>query len=309
MFDTHCHLNFQRFAGRVDDVVRHAKEAGINFMVVPGTDEESSVKALAIAGEYEGVYAAVGIHPHHVFQINRTDQKIRNQKPDKPENPDKSDLSDSSDFIRYPASDIPISSGLSGIEKLLKHQKVVAIGEVGIDRHIYRETKYADYRVEEAFIESQKKYLKAQIDLAIKYSKSLILHNREAKKDMLEVIGLPAVAEALAGKAVFHCCEPDEELLNFAKAHRIYIGVDGDVTYNREKQEFVKKIPLELLVLETDSPFLLPEPLRSQKLFPNEPKNLLLVAEFIAVLKNTSTKQLIEATTENAFRLFQLKKD
>ena len=146
----------------------------------------------------------------------------------------------------------------------------------------------------------------------------MILHNREAKKEILEALIKPADAKALAGKAVFHCCEPDFELLNFAIKYHIYIGVDGDVTFNQEKQEFIKKVPLDLLVLETDSPYLLPRPprkpacwrcgrselLRSKKAYPNKPENIKIIAKFIAQLCGQPVDLIKEKTTENAKKLF-----
>ena len=105
---------------------------------------------------------------------------------------------------------------------------------------------------------------------------------------------------------VFHCCEPDEELLAHAKEHHIFIGVDGDVTYSKKKQEFIKNVPLDMLVLETDSPFLLPEPLRSQKKFPNEPANIAVIAKFITHLCGVNIEDLQRITTDNAHRLFSL---
>ncbi len=273
MFDTHCHLNFQCFAGKEKEVIDRAKTAGVNYFLVPGTDKQSSRKAVEIAQKYDGVYAAVGIHPHHVYESQKSNVKSQNC--------------------------------ISNLKMLLQQEKVVAVGEVGLDRHVYKNTKYDGYAVEETFIESQKVYLQEQINLALEYDKSLILHNREAKDDFLAVLK-DKWDKKLVGRTVFHCCEPDEELLQFAIDHKIYIGVDGDVTYDPKKQAFVKKIPLDLLVLETDSPYLLPEPLRSQKLFPNEPKNIPLIAEFISKLKHTSINQLIEVTTNNAKRLFNL---
>ena len=289
MFDTHCHINFKRFAGRVDDVVECAKEAGVDYMVVPGTDYVSSHKAVEIAKKYESVYAAVGIHPHHIYE----------------EYKDSLDTTFLTPAGTLRASRNPKSLETDIFAHLLNSDKVVAVGEVGIDRHIYRETKYADYKVGELFIELQKEYLKSQVALATEYDKSLILHNREAKADMLSVLA-EEWDKKLAGHTVFHCCEPDEELLEFAKEHKFYIGVDGDVTYNLEKQAFIKKIPLSMLVLETDSPFLLPEPLRSQKLYPNEPKNLPLIAEYVGRLINQPVKHVIDITTANAKKLLRL---
>lgn len=288
MFDTHAHLNFSRFKNNLNEVIRVAKNCDVNQIIIPGTDFETSEKALKIAEENKDMYAAVGIHPHHLF-------KFKVPAPDGERN-----------------AKFKIENEIKLIEKLLINNKVVAVGEVGVDRHIYEQTKYENYTINNNFMDLQKDLLKLQIELAIKYKKSLILHNREAKSDLLDVLNNIFVPD-LEGRTVFHCCEPDDDLLKYAINHDIYIGVDGDITYDKQKQEFVKKVPLEILVLETDSPYLLPEPLRSQKLYlpagrqgPNEPKNLPLIGEFIADLKNISTKKLIEKTTENAKKLFSI---
>jgi TatD DNase family protein len=181
----------------------------------------------------------------------------------------------------------------------------VAVGEIGMDRHEYTQTKYENYAVDEDFIELQRGLLEGQIDLAIKYGKSVIFHNREAKKDVLHIVQ-KKWSDTLRGHAVFHCCEPDPELLEFAKKHEMYLGVDGDVTYFKEKAEFIKTVPLDMLVLETDAPFLLPEPYRTQKLFPNEPKHIKYIAEYIAKLKGITVEELVFHTTKNAFKLFNV---
>ena len=111
-------------------------------------------------------------------------------------------------------------------------------------------------------------------------------------------------AEEMRFHTVFHCCEPDNELFAFAQSHNVYIGIDGDVTYGGEKELFAQRVPLEMLVLETDSPFLLPEPLKSQKLYPNSPVNIPLIAEYIAKLKGVAVEEIGKATTQNARRLF-----
>ncbi|KXK11468.1 MAG: putative deoxyribonuclease YcfH [Microgenomates bacterium OLB23] len=134
------------------------------------------------------------------------------------------------------------------------------------------------------------------------------MHNREAK-DLL----LPIVRElwdsSLKERMVFHCCEPDMELLEFVKEFGLYLGVDGDLTYWAEKQEFIKEVPLDMLVIETDAPFLLPEPLKSQKAYPNVPANVVLVAQKIAELKNEAIERVAKVTTANAKVLFNLQGD
>lgn len=285
MFDTHAHLNFKSFDGIVDEVIAQAKKAGVTHMTVPGTDIASSKRAIAIAEKNDNVYAAVGIHPHHVFQYVTQNKTHVTQEIKK-----LAELLDSC-----------VSS-----YKLHDSCPIVALGEIGLDRHIYKKTKYENYQVDELFIEAQKELFVAQLELAKKYQKSVIIHNREAKKDTLSILS-KHWNSFFAGRMVLHCCEPDAELLEFAKSHHIYIGVDGDVTYQADKQAFIKTIPLEMLVLETDAPFLSPEPFKSQKVFPNKPANLKIIAEFVAKLYGISSEKIEKQTAENAKKLFRLK--
>ncbi len=274
--DTHCHLNFKRFNKTRDEVLKEAQDKGIAAFIVPGTDITLSQKAVEIASQISSVYAAVGIHPHHTMEK-----------------------------LPMGTSGNQLETDMKELEKLIIHPKVVAVGEIGLDRHAYEETKYEDYTISDEFMEAQEKYFVAQIQLAMQYKKSLIIHNRETKKELLAILN-GVWRDEMRFRTVFHCCEPDEELLAYAQEHNIYIGVDGDVTYGGDKATFAKAIPLDLLVLETDSPYLLPEPLRTKKLYPNTPTNIPLIAHYIADLKGVSVEVLAEATTRNAKKLFDL---
>jgi len=297
MFDTHCHLNFSAFKKNLDEVITQAKAMGVDKIVIPSTKLKNSLKAVEIAEKYEGVWAAVGVHPHHVYDFvaNEPTKIIPQVNSSRLENRD-SNIHSRHNFVDSLTKDI---------EVLLTNKKVVAIGEVGLDLHQYEKTVYPDYQITPDFLEMQKKLLVDQIKLAIKYNKSLILHNREASKDLLKLLS-ENWDRRLAGRTVFHCCEPDPELLEYAKQKQIFLGVDGDVTFSTTKQEFIKTVPLDLLVLETDSPLLLPEPLRSKKLYPNKPENLQLIASFIANLLKINGDDLKKITMQNACRLFQL---
>lgn len=281
LFDTHCHLNFKPFIDREEVTLTAAKKSGVELFVVPGTDIVSSQKAVKTAQKYAGVYAAVGIHPHHIYEYH----SIRNP----------------GGLVEYYNS---LEKDMAKIENLLANSKVVAIGEVGIDRYYYRDTKYSKYIVDETFIELQAKALAEQIKLALKYDKALILHNRQAVDDILVVLSTHW-DERLAGRTVFHCCEASERLLEFARKHEIYLGVDGDITWSKKKQRFIKEVPLGMLVLETDSPYLTPEPAKAKQKFPNEPANLTYVRDLLAKIKEISAQEVEEQTTKNALRLFR----
>jgi TatD DNase family protein len=272
--DTHCHLNFKRFNKTREQVIINSQSNGLQAFIVPGTEISSSQKAIEVAQTSTAVYAAIGIHPHHTFAV----KTLKHSN---------------------------VQNDIIELEKLIIHPKVVAVGEIGLDRHAYEDTKYEDYTVSEEFMAAQKSYFTAQITLAKKYKKALIFHNRETKKELLEIVS-SLWSDEMQFHTVFHCCEPDEELLEYAKDHNIYIGVDGDVTYGGEKAAFAKKVPLGMLVLETDSPFLLPEPLKTQRLYPNTPANIPLIAQYIADLKGITREEVGRVTTENAKKLFKL---
>ena len=275
--DTHCHLNFKRFNKTREAVIQDAQKKGVTTCVVPGTDVSSSQKAVEIASLHPNIYAAIGIHPHHTIEsLKLNAQSLKGNQ---------------------------LERDMNELEKLIVHPKVVAVGEIGLDAHEYEETKYEEYQISDEFINAQKEYFISQIQLAKKYKKTLIIHNRETKKELLELFQTNW-AEEMRFHTVFHCCEPDNELFAFAQSHNVYIGIDGDVTYGGEKELFAQRVPLEMLVLETDSPFLLPEPLKSQKLYPNSPVNIPLIAEYIAKLKGVAVEEIGKATTQNARRLF-----
>ncbi len=279
MFDTHCHLNFAAFDDILDEVLRQSQAVGVYNIVIPATDIPTARRAIEIANKYEHIYCAVGIHPHHVFELYQSGADVR----------------------------IASSTLVDQLTEMAQHERVVAIGEVGIDRHYYTSTRYKKYDITERFITYQKLLLEQQIALAVACGKSLILHNRESKQDLLQVLSR-CWNDSLRAKTVFHCCEPDLELLAFAKQHDIYIGVDGDVTYDVSKQAFIKQVPLSMLVVETDAPFIVPEPAKSQKIRPNTPANLPYIVNAVAQIKGISNEAVIQCTTENAHHLFGLTK-
>lgn len=292
MFDTHCHLNFEVFEGKIEEVLREAEKVGVRYFMIPGSDLKNSKKAVEIAQKYKNVYAGVGIHPHHIYKIQSPKSKAQNENPKS-----------------------KIKKLLEELESLLKNEKVAAVGEIGLDKHNYQKTKYEQYKINEEFLNFQKELFVEQLNLAKQYQKSVIIHNREAKNDTLAIL-TENWDSFFAGRMVFHCCEPDEDLLNFALKRQIFIGLDGDITYNKKKQNFIKKIPLESIVLETDSPFLIPEPLKSQEkgkdalqcvsTAANTPVNIPLIQNFIAELLNKNQEEIREIFFKNSKELFRI---
>lgn len=280
MIDTHTHLQFKAFEENVDEVIESAKASGIEKIIVVGTNLETSKKAITLAEKHDNLYTSVGIHPHHVFKHCHPALDAGSRK--------------------Y------INEIISSLEKLINNPKVIAIGETGLDKHIYENTKYKNYEITDDFVKLQKFFFKEQIKLAIKHQKTLIIHNRQAVPELLEILNRNW-DPFLEGRSVFHCCEPDQKLLDFATKNKVFIGIDGDITYDIKKQEFLKKIPTELLVLETDSPYFLPEPLRLRgggNPIQNEPKNVKIIAEFISHLLDIKLNQLKSIATSNSIQLF-----
>lgn len=280
MIDTHCHLNFKAFKKSLDSVISEAQNAGVEAIVIPGTDIKNSKRAIEICRLYDGLYCSVGLHPHHVYDILMRLDRGESQS--------------------------IIVDLLNEIAQLSQDKTVVAIGEIGIDLHYYAQTKYEKYAVDERFVSLQKELFVAQLEIASSRSLPVIIHNREASSVLLDILKTNSYPRN-AHRMVFHCCEPDPALLEYAKQHTIYIGCDGDITFIPEKQDFLSKIPLDLLVFETDAPFLLPEPLRSKKLYPNKPANVSIVAKYFAQVVGVPYDNLVQTTTRNARRLFEIK--
>ncbi len=275
--DTHCHLNFHAFEGGTERILTRAAAAGVTKIIVPGTDTTTSLKAIDIARSFPSCFAAVGIHPHHI-----------------------------SAYVDRPGA---LQEDISYVENLLSHKQAVAVGEIGLDRHVYRISKYGpDISVSPAYFSLQLRALELQIQLAIKHHKSVVIHNRECADDLLQFFAdmTPRDLNTLCNHVVLHCCESDERLLDLALRHSFFIGVDGDVTYDTQKQDFIRRVPLSRLVLETDAPYILPEPIRSEKRQPNHPAFIPLIAAKIAEIKAVGLEEIAETTSINAALLYQL---
>lgn len=261
LIDTHCHLNFKAFKKDLNNVIERARIAGIEKIIIPGARLDSSRKAIQIARDYDGIFAAVGIHPHHAadFRIN----------------PDQ-------DFI-----------------SLCRSKKVVAVGEIGLDKHHYQGYPPPS----EENLKLQKKLLLFQLEMALSHNLPVILHCRDAYEELIETL---TKFEKGKLRGVFHCFEGNSVVLEKVLKLGFFIGFDGNITYpeNIHRIELIKKVPLNKLLLETDSPFLSPEYSRGRR---NEPANLVHTARFLAGLYGTSPESLGEITSSNALNLFGLK--
>ena len=286
MIDTHCHLTYDGLHERVDRVIADAAEAGVDRMVSVGTSPADARKAIALTKRYDNVYATVGLHPHY-------------------------------------AADWSSPTVLTGaLRELVSEPKVVALGEMGLDQH-YPDPPMA----------MQRSAFAAQLGLAAELGSGvwglgssqnkadasealsdqtpdpgpqplpIVIHNREATDDTLVMIadsGLPGE------RFVFHCFTGSPGEVEQVLAIGAMVSFTGIVTFKNAKgiAEASDLVPLERLMIETDSPYLAPEPYR--KVRPNEPRYVVHVAEFLARRRGMSMEAFVQAVDANAERFFGL---
>jgi TatD DNase family protein len=181
------------------------------------------------------------------------------------------------------------------LNELCLQKKVVAIGETGLDYYHYKSSP-----------DVQKIFLQMHIKLALKHEKALIIHNRHSTSDLIKLIETNW-QETLRGKIIFHFASLEDEIIKFSEKYDCYLGIDGDITYDPIKQRQLSKIDLNKILLETDSPNVLPEPLKTQKIYPNNPSNLNITADFVSRILNINRDKMIEISTNNALRVFGIK--
>jgi TatD DNase family protein len=284
--DTHCHLDFNKFDEDRELVLQRASEAGITRMLVPGLDWDSSLAAVQLAGSHAGIFAAVGYHPTDVEKWDETSfEKLK---------------------ALFMASDSLLAVNHEQASGL--REKIVAIGEIGLDYYWVKEPE------KQAF---QRDILKQQLQLAAEVSKPVVIHMREendtwfgqASVDLLEILSdwhsyLRSQNHPLVERpGVLHSFNGSLETAQKAINMNFYIGVTGPVTYKNaeEKRRIIGQLPLERLLIETDSPFLTPVPMRGKR---NEPAFVIYIADKIAEIHMTTLEQVGEITTGNAARLF-----
>lgn len=181
---------------------------------------------------------------------------------------------------------------VSSLEKLLT-KSIVAIGECGLDYHQYKGEQALGKK------DKQKRLFTEQLELALKHDLPVIMHCRDAFGDFFDILdSLPRVP-----RGVIHCFSGGLQEIRMANARKLFVGIDGNVTYSKQLELIVPEIPLSMLLLETDAPFLTPVPHRGTR---NEPKYIPLIAKRIAELQKINVKKVEELTTENAVQLFHI---
>jgi TatD DNase family protein len=271
LFDTHCHVQSigadsvdftvkkWRDGGVIDasKVIDSAKKAGVDKVICVGTDLEDSERVVTFASRYENCWAAVGIHPHEAKDHVNSNKKLRQ------------------------------------IRNLLDEEKIVAVGEIGLDYFYDHSPKKDQFRLLEWFL-----------DQASQKNLPVIFHVREAHKDFWPILdNFQFAGQRLRG--VMHSFSAGTAELEESLKRGLYIGLNGIMTFSKDEKQLAvaKAVPLDKLLLETDAPYLAPKPYRGQVC---EPKHVLDVARFLSNLRNESLEQLAAVTYQNSKELFNI---
>jgi TatD DNase family protein len=257
--DTHAHLNYPDILEDIDNILSRAKDSGIEYIIVPATSLRSSLEVIELVQKYDMLYGAVGIHP---TELNDFHDKHLNE-----------------------------------IDMLTSSEKILAIGEIGLDYYWKPYDKALQHYV-----------LKSQLQIASSKNLPVILHNRESSDDLMNIIKeFKESVSLLTGQ--FHSFSGDEKMAKKCIEMGFYISFTGNLTYKPREDtlrayEIVKNTSLEHLLLETDTPYLPPVPYRGKR---NEPSFVKHTAQKIAQLKGITVEKVGEVTTANAKKLFNIK--
>ncbi len=275
LFDSHAHLTDEKFNNDRELVISDIFNSGITKFVSCGYDLANSIKAVELSKKYDFIYSTVGISPNDlstnwakdVEEIDKILQKELNN------------FQENSNSLNEDKN--------SKIDKA--KSKIVAVGEIGLDYHYDTDRSWQ----KDAFIN--------QIKIANKYNLPIVIHTRDAVMDTIEILKQNPVNK----KGVFHCCPFNRELIKEGLKLGFYISIAGPITFKNSKnaEEIANLIPLNKLLIETDSPYLAPEPVRGTR---NDPRNVKYTAQKIADLRKVSIDEIAKATYQNAKDIFNI---
>ena len=285
-FDSHAHYDDAKFDDNRENLIMDIFNSGVTKIISAGYSLEGSKRSLELSSKYNFIYSTVGISPNDLVER------------DLEENITKVNQNENSDS-KVEKNNYPQSVGemwkqnIEEIDKLinanLSSKRIVAVGEIGLDYH-YDTDKKIQY---EAFSK--------QIDIANKYNLPIVIHTRDAIMDTLTILKENPANK----KGVFHCCPLNRELVKEALKLGFYISMAGPITFKNSKNanEIIEMCPLERILIETDSPYLAPEPVRGTR---NDSRNLKYIAHKIASVKGVTIEEVAEATYKNTMRCFEI---
>ncbi|MBI3638262.1 TatD family hydrolase [Candidatus Wolfebacteria bacterium] len=272
--DTHAHLNFAAFQNDRYRVLEKCLDENI-WVINVGSQAETSQIAVEMAEKYKGgVFAAVGFHPVHA------------------EKNEKNNFSDAGEIKKKKESGFNYEK----FKEMARKKSVVAIGETGLDYYRIKKEDLAGKNL-------QREIFTKHIELARELEKPLIVHCRDAHDDVLEILNSKSSILNSKNKGVLHCFSGNLKQAEKYRSLGFKIGFTGIITFSRNYDDVVKNTPLKDILIETDCPYLTPEPYRGKR---NEPIYVIEVAKKIAEIKDISYEEVIGRTTENAKELFRI---
>ena len=246
--DTHCHL-YSEYYDDINGIIKNAKGNDVNRYFVVGCDRKSCEEVINVINNYNDTYGIIGLHPEVANEYSKED-------------------------IDY-------------IKKHINDNKVIAIGEIGLDYHYTNDNK-----------DKQKELFETQLKIAEEYNMPVCIHSREATQDTIDILKKYHV------KGIIHSFSGSKEVANIYIKMGFKLGIGGVVTFkNSNLKDVLKELSLDNIVLETDSPYLTPHPYRGTK---NEPKYIKNIAEFLAELYNVDTSQVSKVTNKSISEIFDI---
>lgn len=254
LFDTHTHLDAPQFDEDREETIVRAYEAGVTRMINVGFNRETIPSTMKLAETYDFIYAAVGWHPQDAVTMKEGD--------------------------------------LEWIASLCSHEKVVAIGEIGLDYYWDTSPKDVQHRV-----------LRQQIGLARELNVPIVIHNRDAHEDIVKILREEKASEV---GGVMHSYSGSWETAKLCLNMGFHLSFGGPITFKnaRQPKEVLAQVPMDRLLIETDSPYLTPHPYRGKR---NESAHVRLVAEAAAQIKGVEVEEIARITTKNGLERFGIK--
>lgn len=250
-FDSHSHYNDEKFEQDREEIINLIYEDNITKTVCVGYNVQKSIEALKIAEKYNFMYATCGISPNDI-----------------------------EDYV---------DNNINKIKEIAQNNKIVAIGEIGLDYYWNKENK-----------EKQKELFIKQIKIANEVNKPIVIHTRDATIDTIQILKEHPVNK----KGIFHCCPLNQELIKEGLKLGYYVSFSGNITFkNAKSEDCIKLVPLDKILIETDCPYLSPEPYRGKR---NDSRNVKLVAEKISKVTGKTLEEIAKITYENANKIFEI---
>ncbi len=251
MIDSHCHLNFKKLSDNFENIINNSKKNNISSILSINTKPEDFQDHLNLIKNYNSIYLSYGLHPSDVQSMSQIE--------------------------------------LQNFDQYCNNEKVIGIGETGID--LYHNDQ---------FLKEQIQVFETHIEASIKHSLPIIIHQRNSEKEIVDIL---KNYKSNNLKLIFHCFTGSNQLLNFCLENNYYISISGIITFKNASslRDIIKDAPLDSILIETDSPFLAPEPMRGKV---NEPSFVKYTAEYLAKFFKLSFEEFEKITDNNFFNLF-----